>query len=494
MKTDVNRREFVRLAGTGVGGALLGGSGLLGCSINAVAEGENQGHSRIAAENEKLGSERWAPRHNAAGVAAPVQGYTTRESVAPGETLGFCVSADQPYAIEIHRIGWYGGKGGRQVTRVESNDPRSQPKPRPQTEDRKLVRCNWEVTDRLTVPDDWVSGLYYARFLPARSEKVTSFPFVVKEASPSTAAVLQLPMNTLNAYNGWGGACLYEHCTDDAFDSPGDAVSFDRPYSHPYHSHLAYAIHLIRWMEKEGFDVSYIVNTDMHREPGLISNYALAICAGHSEFWSVPQYKSFEAARDRGTNLAFMGGNIGMWSIDFRSDDLRTYDCDKNDSSIMFRNVGLPEARLTGLEGSGAGLWKLPDLTVDVSALDHKWMQNTGFEAGDSVIGVVGHEWDYIADTSPDNITRYFHYESGTSQWDDLVGDDDADVISYEAPSGATVFHSSTLGYPFQLDPDPTWDHAWPYSRVREYKPQVTEPDLRLQRFQKNVFNDLMHS
>ena len=67
-------------------------------------------------------------------------------------------------------------------------------------------------------------------------------------------------------------------------------------------------------------------------------------------------------------------------------------------------------------------------------------------------------------------------------------------MVSYEASSGATVFHSSTLGYPYQLDPDPTWDHAWPYSRVREYKPEVMEPNPQLQNFQRNVFEDLMRS
>jgi hypothetical protein len=489
----MKRRKFIKSTGSGIAAALVGAGALAGCSVGSMARGGDRNRTGIAEENSKAGDDRWAPRHNASGMDLPVQGYTTRESVAPGETLEFCISSEQAYQIEIHRIGWYGGAGGRPLTTVEGH-PLSQPKPRPQAEDRKLVTCDWEVTDRIDVPTDWVSGLYYARFVPEIAEEVAAFPFVVKEQTPSTAAVLQLPMNTLSAYNSWGGASLYGHRTADKFDSPGDAVSFDRPYTNPYHSHIAYAIHLIRWMEKEGFDVSYIVNTDMDRDPDLISNYKLAICAGHSEFWSVPQYKSFKRARDQGTNLAFMGGNMGMWSVDFRSGNHRTYNCDKDDSALMFRNRGMPEAELTGLKGSGAGLWKLPNLTVDASSLDHVWMEGTGFEAGDEVVGVVGHEWDFTAEESPDDLTRYFHYESGTSQWDELTGDEDADVVSYKASSGATVFHSSTLGYPYQLDPDPTWDHAWPYSRVREYKPEVMEPNPQLQNFQRNVFDDLMRS
>jgi hypothetical protein len=495
MNGDLDRREFLQMTGAGVGATIFGAYELAGCSgvgmENEAAGSAVRTNTAISKENSKSGSSDWAPRHNSGGEAAPVQGYTTRESVAQGNTLAFCVSSEQDYRIEIYRLGWYNGTGGRHLTTLDNTNPSDQPKPEPEGS-RKLVTCSWDITDTVEVGSDWVSGLYFARFIPADEGDITSYPFIVKENTPDAHAVVQLPMNTHAAYNGWGGASLYNHTTDDRFDSPGDAVSFDRPYGMPFRNHLSYAIHLVRWMEMEGYDVSYIVNTDMDRDPDLIANYELAICAGHSEFWSVRQFKSFENARDGGTNLAFMGGNIGMWSVNFREDGLRSYNCDKDDSSLMFRNRYKPEAELTGLLGSGAGLWKLPDLTVDESTLDHRWMNGTGFEPGDKVIGVVGHEWDFLADSSPDNVERYFYYEEGTSQWDDLVGDDPADVVGYKAESGATVFHCSTLGYPYQLDPDPTWNIHWPFSRVREYKPSVTKPNAKLQQFQRNVFDDLM--
>jgi len=507
--SGASRRDFLKVAGLGLSGAMLGSSGVAKSQAKASANGKTDGvaagvrgpDTRIGKENQKQGSPHWGPAHNEApeaSFAVPVQGYTTKESVAPGEKLEFCVRAKQPYTIELYRIGWYGGAGGRKIATLEGSDPKIQPIPERDETDDRLVTCDWEVTDTVAVSDDWTSGVYYARFVPkeADPEQATVYPFIIREKEPTAHAVVQLPLNTLNAYNGWGGASLYGHTT--AGDGPpGDAASYDRPYANPYSCHIGYALHLIRWLEREGYDVAYITNTDMDRDVDLISNYNLAMCTGHSEFWSVAQFRSFEKARNSGTNLAFVGGNIGMWSVIFRSDHYRTFDCDKDNSAIMFRNMGMEEEKLTGLKGSGAGLWRLPDLTVDKSALSHRWMQDTGFTAGDKVIGCVGHEWDYIADDTPENHTRFLHYEGGTSQWskngeNPVSLGTDADTICYEAESGATVFHASVLGYGFRLDPDPSWDNAWPWSRVRDYKPGIDKPDPRLQTFQRNMFDELM--
>ena len=53
-------------------------------------------------------------------TAAPlhaVEGYTSESSVAPGEALELHVSTSpaEDYRVEIYRLGWYDGDGGRLV-------------------------------------------------------------------------------------------------------------------------------------------------------------------------------------------------------------------------------------------------------------------------------------------------------------------------------------------------------------------------------------------
>src|SRR6185436_7012531 len=49
-----------------------------------------------------------------------IEGYCTRTSVAAGTQIGFCVSTEPAsvFSIDIYRLGYYGGKGGRLVKQL----------------------------------------------------------------------------------------------------------------------------------------------------------------------------------------------------------------------------------------------------------------------------------------------------------------------------------------------------------------------------------------
>jgi hypothetical protein len=79
-----------------------------------------------------------------------------------------------------------------------------------------LIRADWPVTDTLTIPGTAVSGYYYALL------RVTSggddagargyVAFAVREAPSRRSQILvQVPVNTWQAYNAWGGKSLYPH-------------------------------------------------------------------------------------------------------------------------------------------------------------------------------------------------------------------------------------------------------------------------------------------
>ena len=69
--------------------------------------------------------------------------------------------------------------------------------------------------------------------------------------------------------------------------------------------YLPWEFPLAFWMEKEGYDVSYISNVDTHADPqGLLRTKGF-ISVGHDEYWTLGMYDNVRKARDEGVNLAF---------------------------------------------------------------------------------------------------------------------------------------------------------------------------------------------
>ncbi|MGB0093694.1 MAG: hypothetical protein WBP81_14335 [Solirubrobacteraceae bacterium] len=71
----------------------------------------------VQIENAKPGDSYWMPATQDPASSA-IEGYTTATSVRPGDSIGFHVSTSPAarYRIEIDRLGWYDGSGGRRVT------------------------------------------------------------------------------------------------------------------------------------------------------------------------------------------------------------------------------------------------------------------------------------------------------------------------------------------------------------------------------------------
>ena len=66
---------------------------------------------------------------------------------------------------------------------------------------------------------------------------------------------------------------------------------------------------MVRFLERNGYDVSYFTGVDTDRRGALIRNHKMFLSVGHDEYWSGDQRANVEAARDAGVNLAFFSGN-----------------------------------------------------------------------------------------------------------------------------------------------------------------------------------------
>jgi Domain of unknown function (DUF4082)/Bacterial Ig-like domain (group 2)/Putative Ig domain/Bacterial Ig domain len=92
---------------------------------------------------------------------------------------------------------------------------------------------------------------------------------------------------------------------------------------------------MVRWLEANGYDVTYFTDVDTDRSGSLIRNHKLFLSNGHDEYWSGNQRANVEAARNAGVHLAFFSGNTVYWktrwenSIDGAGVPYRTLVCYK---------------------------------------------------------------------------------------------------------------------------------------------------------------------
>lgn len=102
----------------------------------------------VVTENQQLGSGGWKiglPGYRVADdTTGQIKGYASAASVNKGETITFHVTVNpaQTYTMDIYRMGWYNGSGGRHLQKVGSLDGVRQPKCTANAT-TGLVSCNW---------------------------------------------------------------------------------------------------------------------------------------------------------------------------------------------------------------------------------------------------------------------------------------------------------------------------------------------------------------
>src|SRR5215472_13404061 len=257
-----------------------------------------------------------------------IQGFATSMSVTAGQTESFKISTPATsYHIDILRIGYYQGDGARKVVsglRPTAALPQSQPACLNDTAATGLTDCgDWKVSASWTVPSNAVSGLYIAHLVRDDTGGDSLIPFVVRNDASHSDILFQTSDETWQAYNTYGGNSLYQ-CTVNC--PPGnpeaykgaDKVSYNRPWHSAADDNGAswfmYAEYpMIRFLESNGYDVSYMSGLDVATRGSLLLNHKIFLSVGHDEYWSGTQRANVQAARDAGVNLAFFSGNEVFW-------------------------------------------------------------------------------------------------------------------------------------------------------------------------------------
>lgn len=448
------------LGAAGVGIAVTQHSGASGSSAAAAASahgtstaaGASATSSSASAEEDLPGDANW--RITSAGKPAAIEGYADRYSVLPGQQFGLYVSTTAAsYQVHAFRVGWYGGAEARLVWTSESQQGSMQAASRLEGATR---RVSTEWTKSLTVSTDgWPAGAYLLR-LDAANGHQRYVPMIVRSSSAKGKLLLMHAVATWQAYNLWGGYSLYQG-PNGSYDTRSLVVSFDRPYDDVgAEKFLVYERAAVVLAERLGLPVAYTTGIDMHDDPSVLDGANAVFSLGHDEYWTPQQRKSVTAARDAGTNVAFLGANTCFRRIRLSDTalganrDVACYKTSYEQDPLYGRDNALvttdfradpspdPESSMTGVLYENYPT----DAPYVVLNADHWLFEGTGVKKGDSFDHLIGVEYDRVTpdQPTPRPIEIVAHSPlvcNGESSH--------SDSAYYTVASGAGVFASGTM-------------------------------------------------
>jgi hypothetical protein len=533
----------------------------------------------IVEENSRPGNPETEWDVNGAGDPS-IQGFATEISVNHGSPVSFKVNTDaKSYRIDVYRIGYYGGLGARLVDTIKPSAPLPQCQPGClQDTATRLCDCgNWAVSATWHVPAEAQSGVYIARLVrtdepvgtvdkrppalphsygalgmgrlanPLKEPRASHVIFVVRADESRSDIVFQTADLTWHAYNRYGGSSL-----DGGFIN-GKALglrhrAFKVSYNRPLTSRSAEAASqffnaeypMVRWLEANGYDVTYISGVDAARSGESLKRHRVFLSVGLDAYWSGPQRRNVQAARDAGVSLAFFGGGQMFWkarfepSIDGSSTPYRTLVCYKETHSRLddhgeyqpgakidpradewtgtFRDAAAfnpegpdPENGLAGSMSTVMG-WRHDILQVPASYGKHLFWRYTGvseLEAGEVALiegAALGPQWNEdidngfrppglqrLSETTVNNVAKLQDFGSLSDG-----GTATHHLTLYQAESGAWVFNAGTAEWSWGLDSHHTNIGGNPYhDETVRIGVDPRAPDIRIQQACVNLLADM---
>jgi hypothetical protein len=492
--TEFTRRGLLKGAAAATMASALGGS--------AAAATPPARSGRIVEENTKPGAPDWQLTYTRVDPKTQyrcpwIEGYVSRASLAAGESLDIMVSTNPagPFKIDLYRMGYYGGAGARLVQTLGPFVGTVQPDP-PVGEER-LRECQWSPCTSITIPEDWLSGVYLGKLSLLEDRYQSYIVFIVRDHRKADV-LFQCSDNTWQAYNRWpDNYALYDDGQNQWALKSGIRVGYDRPYgkycqildaplSQGSGEFLLWEFPLAYWLEREGYDVTYCSNTDTHADPAGLLRCKGILSVGHDEYWSLDQFQHLQAAVDAGVNIAFLSGNTSCFVAPMFPNSKgaphraltragRYGGLSEIEAKQMgpFPIEGPNEATLIGARTispyNGSGDW--------ICADPASWIfENTGMKKGDAIPGLVG--WEFHGDPAPipglSIVAEGMAKNAGeaVAHWTATL---------YPGPKDNWVFNASTIWWAQGLSTPP--GHMLPFSHYG----RPHGPDPRVEQITRNI-------
>jgi hypothetical protein len=431
----------------------------------------------VAREEAASGSPGW----RSASPTGPrnVAFYLDRTSVSCGDTVSVHLGGrGGPVRVEVWRMGWYHGAGGRLVERT----PTIEAVPGTTTDPVQATRSpqlDWPTALQLQVTPAWVPGAYLLVLRPQHGA-ATWAPLVVRDDTGRAPLLVVLDDLTWAAYDTYGGRSLY------LGDGRGASASANRAYAvpltRPMDGRDAREVQLmdlpvVRYVEQLGLRVDYTTDTAVDATPSTLLQHSGVVFGGHSEYWTRRMYDAVETARNRGVNLAFLGANDAYWQarLGGPGDPAATgpaVAADSTDASrtsvVVFRDPTLDPLASTHPELTTVR-WFAHPLRRDPGEMVGQSTSGVGVHGGEQVLdpaswvlaGTGLHRADVLRQVVGDETDGYHPGVRTEPPGVDVVlvsafrggmGPELVSTTYYAAPSGAGVFSAGTTYWPCDLE------------------------------------------
>jgi hypothetical protein len=501
----LSRRELLKgVIGIGAVAALPGCSQTGSRGSKHAQAGGGLERNAVQRENERPGTTDWLLQNTRVDPQTKyrcpwIEGYCSHTSVRAGERLKLFVSTNpaSTFTVDIYRMGYYGGTGGRHVLSLGPFEGQTQSDP-PIGKNR-LRECQWQPCAEIKIPRDWLSGVYLGK-LTARGEGLQSYVIFIVRDNRKADFIFQCSDTTWQAYNRWPSQfALYDNGQEQWYWGPNVSVSFDRPYgkycqildaplSTGSGEWFLWEFPLAFWLEQQGYDVTYISNLDTHTDPRGLLRAKGFLSVGHDEYWSIEMFNNVKAAIAAGVNVAFLSGNAVCGKIllspGTRAGAHRTFErvgvFGPPGGTFEFKAMTtLPHERPYANELIGAHSTGPVTGGADwiCAAPEHWIFENTGMKKDDGIPGLVGWEWH----GDPANIPGLQVVATAPTQ--SAPGKPNGGVFTatiYPGPKGNFVFNAATCWWADGLSAPPGYVRPSVYTSPRG-------PDPRAQRITRNI-------
>ena len=279
----------------------------------------------IACENTKAGTPESVWGIDGTEGDPTLQGFATSMSVNHGEAISFKIKSEASYTLDIYRA--------RLLRRRRRTPGRDRHQPH---DDQPGAACTTQSDHRpdrlrqlghlgdLHRAEHAVSGRLHRPAHAHDNSGDSQIPFVVRDDSSTSDVVVQTSDATWQAYNNYGGNSLYI-CTVAC--PPGDpdgykaayAVSYNRPFDDRRRASRSWCslgaeYPMIRFLEANGYDVSYIARLDVgHARQPAAQPQGVHLQRPRRVLVAATSAPTSRRRATPGVNLAFFSGNEVFW-------------------------------------------------------------------------------------------------------------------------------------------------------------------------------------